>query len=236
MKHIWFCLIMLGIPVLACAQFGPGGDVIFDNGRGAAGIPFELNSDKIYLAVKINQKGPYWLVLDTGSPGMILDTRVANELGTKTSEGFDAVGAGEGSFRLAPADGVFDAELPGLRLVDQRAFIGGIDAIVGPYEGRMIDGVLGGYNVFVDHVVEIDYNRQTIGIHRRNDFVPPDGGTIVPVEVAHGHCSIEAKTVIVPGDTLDGEFILDTGLRGTVVYNTPVVDRFEIIEKLSPTV
>jgi len=130
------------------AQFGPGGPVVFDNGTNALGIPFELNSDKMYLQVKINNSGPYWLVLDTGSPGMILDTQVAKELAISTGDGIEAGGAGENPFVVAPADSTFDAKLPGITLLSQPAMIGGIDAVVGPFEGRRIDGVLGGYNLF----------------------------------------------------------------------------------------
>lgn len=220
----------------AHARFGPGGEIIFDNGENALAIPFELNSDKIYLKVEINDSGPFWLVLDTGSPGMILDTRVGEALAVTTGEGFEAGGAGEDPFVLSPADSTFDAVLPGVRLLDQPAFVGGIDAIVGPYEGRRIDGVLGGYNIFMKYVVEVDYHKQTISIYARDGYSPSPDGTVVPIRIDGGHCAIKAQSVLAEGDTLDGEFMLDTGLRGTVVFNTPFVNKHDLIAKLSPTI
>ncbi len=220
----------------SAAQFRPGGEVVFDNGRSAVGIPFELNSDKIYLHVKLNDSGPYWLVLDTGSPGMILDTGVAKELGISTGEKFPVGAAGENPFTLAPADSTFDAFVPGMMLLDQPAHVGAINAIVGPYEGRRIDGVLGGYNVFAKYIVEVDYDAQTIGVYERGYYTEREGGTTIPVEVFRGHCVIEATSILADGDTLAGEFMLDTGLRGTMVFNTPFVNEHDLLDRFSPTV
>jgi hypothetical protein len=220
----------------ADAQFRPGGEVAFDEGRNALDIPFELNSDKMYLRVKINDGGPYWLVLDTGSPGMILDTRVAEELGVETDEPVRVGGAGENPFMLANAKAKFDAVLPGIRLLDQPARVGGIDAVVGPFEGRRIDGVLGGYNVFSEFIVEIDYTAQTINIRDRDGYAPRAGGTVVPVSIEGGHCAVEATAVLLDGATLTGQFMLDTGLRGTMVFNSPFVNEHDLLNRCGRTV
>lgn len=78
----------------ANAQFGrePAGRLEFENGRDTRGIPFQLNSDKIYLQTTVNGEGPFWLVLDTGSPGMILDSGSARRLGLETGEPWSAGG------------------------------------------------------------------------------------------------------------------------------------------------
>ncbi|UCG51803.1 MAG: aspartyl protease family protein [Candidatus Latescibacterota bacterium] len=218
------------------AQFQPGGEVVFENGENALDILFELNSDKIYLQVEVNNRGPYWLVLDTGSPGMILDTRVAEELNIQTDEGYQVGGAGEKPFTLEPTDSVFDAVLPGMTLLDQPALVGGIDAVVGPFEGRRIDGVLGGYNIFANFVVEIDYGTQKIGVYKRDIYAQPDNGTVVPITIEGGHCVIEATSVLLNGDTLTGEFMLDTGLRGTMVFNTPFVNEHDLLTRCGKTI
>jgi hypothetical protein len=222
--------------VSANAQFESGGTVVFDNGQNAIDIPFELNSDKIYLQVTLDNNGPYWLVLDTGSPAMILDTRVGEELGIPTREGFEAGGAGERPFVLAPADSTLDAALPGVKLLAQPAFIGAIDAVVGPFEGRRIDGVLGGYNLFSGHIVEVDYIAQTIGIHERDGYTAPDQGTVVPIAVDEGHCSIEATSVLLDGDSLTGTFLLDTGLRGTLIFSSPYTNTNGLLDRCGPTI
>ncbi len=217
------------------AQFREGGSVVFDNGRSSIRIPFELNSDKIYLQVSIDGGGPFWLVLDTGSPGMILDTRVGEALEITTREGFQVGGAGENPFTLAPADSTFDVGLPGIQLLDQPAHVGNIDAIVGPFEGRRIDGVLGGYNIFSDYIVEIDYHRQFLHIRDRRDYKYFGDGTVIPIKIDGGHCVIAATAILADGDTLAGTFMLDTGLRGTLVFNTPYVNEHDLINRFGPT-
>jgi len=234
--HLVLLALALLLPTTgANAQFREGGSVVFDNGRSAIHIPFELNSDKIYLQVSIDGGGPFWLVLDTGSPGMILDTRVGEALGITTGEGFHVGGAGENPFTLARADSTFDIGLPGLHLLDQPAHVGNIDAIVGPFEGRRIDGVLGGYNIFAEYTVEIDYHNQVLHIRDRRGYKYFGDGTVVPVEIDGGHCVIAATAILANGDTLSGEFMLDTGLRGTVVFNTPYVNEHDLLDRFGPT-
>src|SRR4051812_35289988 len=43
-------------------------------------VPFELNSNKIYLNVKVNDAGPWPFVLDMGSNHSLLDLDLAREL------------------------------------------------------------------------------------------------------------------------------------------------------------
>ena len=232
------CLLLVALiflPRAANTQFRKGGSVVFDNGRSAIHIPFEINSDKIYLQVSIDRGGPFWLVLDTGSPGMILDTRVGEELGITTGEGFQVGGAGENPFTLARADSAFDIGLPGLRLLDQPAHVGNIDAIVGPFEGRRIDGVLGGYNIFAEYTVEIDYHHQVLHVRDRNDYKYFGDGTVVPIEIDGGHCVTTAIAILADGDTLAGDFMIDTGLRGTLVFNTPYVNEHDLLDRFGPT-
>ena len=229
-----FAVLIAAMP--AAAQLGQGGTVSFSQGENAVGIPFELNSDKIYLSVRLNGAGPYWLVLDTGSPGMILDTRVGEDLDVATGEAFEVGGAGENAFRLAPAEITFEATLPGLVMSEQPAHIGGIDAIVGPFEGRIIHGVLGGYNVFMNYIVEVDYAAQTISVFERDTYEAEAGGTEVSIQVMGGHSGIEATAVLANGDRLDGLFMIDTGLRGNLVFNTPFVNEHKLLDRVAPNI
>jgi len=225
----------------AFAQFGRehDGRHEFDNGRDARGIPFQLNSDKIYLETTVNGEGPFWLVLDTGSPGMILDTGAAQRLGLETGESWSVGGAGEGEFLLAPVKGRVDVSLPGVRLLDQNAVVGPIDRIVGPFEGRRIDGVLGCYNLFADFAVQVDYQGETIDIIPPDDFVAGTNGEeakFLPVEIHDGHAFFEATLTPMSGEPIIGHFMLDTGLRGTGILTSPFVAAHGLESRCGPTV
>jgi hypothetical protein len=227
------------VPAAPQAQFGrePAGRLEFENGRDARGIPFQLNSDKIYLQTVVNSQGPFWLVLDTGSPGMILDTAAARRLGLETGEPWRAGGAGEDPFMLASVRERVDVSLPGVRMLNQNAVAGPIDRVVGPFEGRRIDGVLGCHNVFADFVVEIDYAGGTISIIAPEDFeIADDEVKILPVRLEDGVAIFEGTLVPMSGEAVTGRFVLDTGLRGTGVLTSPFVKTHRLEERCGPTV
>ncbi len=238
-------LLCVGIAVLLAAvipdgsrgQFGrdPAGYVQFDNGRDLRGLPFELNSDKMYLRTTINGRGPFWLVLDTGSPGMIIDTRVVNELGLKTGESWRAGGAGDKPFIMSEVLDSVDVELAGLRLFGQNAVSGPIDSVVGPFEGRTIDGVLGCFNLFAYYIVEVDFHTGLINVLPRDDYTPPDGAKILPVAVEGGHAHFEATLTPQTGEPVTGQYILDTGLRGTGILTSPFVKNNGLEERMGHT-
>ena len=54
---------------------------------GDASVPFPIQIQKRpYLPVRINGKGPYWFLLETGNVGYTLGCQVAEELGLKAIE------------------------------------------------------------------------------------------------------------------------------------------------------
>ena len=62
---------------------------------GQTPIGFELNANKIYLPIRVNNRGPYWFILDTGSVSNVVDTDLANRLSIAAGDSFEARGAGE---------------------------------------------------------------------------------------------------------------------------------------------
>ena len=69
MRNLLFSTLML---------LGAAGLVTADTTRGAArpvSVPFELlKSGHMAVQVKVNGKGPYWLIFDTGAPTSLLNT------------------------------------------------------------------------------------------------------------------------------------------------------------------
>jgi predicted aspartyl protease len=225
-----------GIPDAEAALYTGDGAFSFANGRDARDIPFELNSDKIYLQVRLNGQGPFWLMLDTGSPGMVLDTATAETLGLPLGETGETVGAGEATFPLTEVEIPVDAELPGLRLTDQPAAVGPLDRVIGPFEGRALEGILGCHNLMTRFVVEIDYARRRLHFVRPEDFVPGDGARIVPLELEQGHPFVQATLQPLRGEPIPGRFLVDTGMRRQMLLTTPFVDRHDLLERSAPTV
>ena len=56
---------------------------------GAVNVPYRLTDTKhVMVRVKMNGKGPYNLILDTGAPAMFITTKVAKEVGLKNPKGW----------------------------------------------------------------------------------------------------------------------------------------------------
>jgi len=81
---------------------------------------FELNGHKIYVPVRINSKGPYWFILDTGSVSDVVDTETAKSLGIALSGRFEASGGGEKTIEGAVGAHV-SLRIAGLELKHRRS-------------------------------------------------------------------------------------------------------------------
>lgn len=225
-----------GIPAAEAKLYAGGGGFVFANGRDARNIPFELNADKIYVQVRLNGQGPFWLMLDTGSPGMVLDTATAARLGLPLGKSGETTGAGEASFTLTEVTSTVDAELPGVTLQKQPAAVGPLDRVIGPFEGRHLEGLLGCHNLMTRFVVEIDYARRLIHFISSQEFKPGPGAKIVPITLDEGHPFVEATIEPLRGEPIKGWFLVDTGMRRHMLLTTPFVDQNDLLARSAPTV
>lgn len=225
-----------GIPAAEARLYSGGGGFLFANGRDARNIPFEINSDKIYVQVRLNGQGPFWMMLDTGSPGMVLDTATAARLGLPLGGSGETVGAGEASFTLTEVTSTVDAELPGVTLQKQPAAVGPLDRVIGPFEGRRLEGLLGCHNLMTRFVVEIDYARRLLHFTYPQEFKPGPGARIAPITLDEGHPFVEATIEPLRGEPVKGWFMVDTGMRRHLLLTTPFVDKNDLLARSAPTV
>lgn len=200
----------------------------FDKGTAAAGIPFELNSNKIYLQVKLADGKPRWFILDSGCPVTAVDTAVAAELKLPTRNERRVGGAGEG--RTTVAETTIDSvALPGLTLRPGRGWVIGVNAPVSPFEGRRVDGLLG-LDFLERFVVRIDYANKTLDVSDPTGYTPPKGATVVPVEKVGDHYAVKGTLGLAGGKAVEGTFILDIGVRLPLLLNTPFVNRHQLVK------
>src|SRR5262245_28917289 len=129
--------------------------------HGTSTVPFELNSNKIYLDVKVNDTGPWPFVLDMGSSHSLLDLDLARQHKLSVTGIEKGVqGAGE-----VPSESgevrVKTLALPGLSYRVGEMVAMPLTQIVGPAEGRAMRGTLG-FDFLRQIVVEIDYARRKV--------------------------------------------------------------------------
>jgi hypothetical protein len=200
------------------------------NASGATGIPFELNSNHIYLQARVNGSEPLWFLFDTGAASTVVNTARAKALGLEMTGHFEARGAGEGTLEGAIVKNVTIA-LPGVEVAGQNVFtipLAGLE----PFEGRAMDGILG-YDFTSRFVVEIDYAAKRISFFDPKTFVYKGKGERLPIDlrgnIAHVHASITA-----PGrDPIEGVFLVDTGARTALSLTRPFVESHPWVRELS---
>ncbi len=202
----------------------PPADFAFAAGKTATTVPFELINNHIYLQVKLNGRGPFRFLCDTGGANVITPD-LAGELGVKPEGAIQGRGVGEKS------------EDVGLVTLDSLA-VGGVSLLrqlfavisLGPFadiEGTSASGLIG-YEVFKRFVVRVDYEHGLLTITQPSAFTYQGGGTVVPFRF-NGHTPQVDGSI----DGIPGAFDIDTGSRGSLSLLRPFVEKNDMVKKLS---
>jgi hypothetical protein len=178
--------------------------------HGVDAIPFTVgDNDKIYLQGRVNDGPPLNLQFDLGAGGSVVkDTSVP-----KTSMHFD------GTITLRNSDGINEVPSSSRNHLE----IGGlvwrdVPFAVARNMTHREDAIVGN-SLFLDKVVEIDYERMMLIVHSSRPAVGPewkrqemylDGGTV----------PFMRGMLAVGGQSQDGWFLMDTGAY-TSILNSP---------------
>ena len=198
--------------------------------------PIEIASNKPWVQVVINNSVPQWFILDSGaSGGTILAKEAADRLGLKRgSEIGTHIGAGAGvDVGVATLSNVtIGVAGDAMVIPEMRVFS---FAHVSPYEGRRLDGLLG-EDFLWRNVVEIDYAKRRLRIIDPAKYTPSPAATIVPITLVHGLAMADAA-ITRPGEpTISCRFVIDTGVRTTLVLYHPFVMEHRFLETSEPTI
>lgn len=133
-------------------------------------VPFELLASRhMAVQVKINGKGPYRLVFDTGAPINLLTTKVAKEAGVldaKKGGGFTLFGAlGPHDIKTLQIGDASTANVP--TIVMDHPTVAAIGQAVGPLEGIV------GFPFFARFAMTVDYQKKELTLVP-NGYKPAD--------------------------------------------------------------
>jgi Aspartyl protease len=135
-------------------------------------VPFELlPSRHMLVEVKINGKGPYQLIFDTGAPVMLINNKLAKDAGVinaKTPKPLFAPFGSVGQFAIK------SLELGGLKAENVQAVVMDhptVEAIAGFFK-KPIDGIIG-FPFFARYRTTVDYQAKELTFEP-NGFKPPD--------------------------------------------------------------
>lgn len=131
-------------------------------------VPFELlQSRHMAVQVKVNGKGPFRLVFDTGAPMNLITNKLAKEAGVVSdkNKGSGSLFGSRGQFVLDSLE-VGDAKVEKIAtMVVDHPTLSAIAAVVGPLEGIV------GFTFFGRYKMTIDYQKKEMTLIP-NGFVP----------------------------------------------------------------
>ncbi len=215
---------MAGLALLGLA-LGPA------RGAGvAADVRFTLIDNRVFVPAMLNGRGPYDLVLDTGSDTGGVSLGVMAEIGARAEGRERAGGAGEGK------EVVFKTYIASLRI--GRAELRNVPAIAQTFAAlndvigfQRFDGIAG-QQVFRRYVVDIDFARQHLKLIEPKDFRAPAGAIAIPFTYYDGFMPLVRGTVA----GVRGKFVVDLGDRSSLTLFGPFWRAKQLDDRLGPGV
>jgi hypothetical protein len=199
----------------------PLSGVTLADGATSTSVPFRLLNDHIYVEGRVNGKGPYTFIVDTGGH-TLLSPKVIAQTGLHAIGSAPESGAGEkqSSTGFVP---VATISIGGVALHDQVAFA---TAIYSPdIEGIPVDGMVG-FELFRRLVVQIDYGRRMLTFTEPGHASFANAGVAVPF-VFYTHLPFVHGRI----DEIPATFDIDTGSRSELDVTSPAVSRNRLRER-----
>lgn len=187
-------------------------DYAFPSGADRVEFDVRVINNHVYVPVKFNGKGPYWVILDTGGSNVITP-RLARELGLKIEGEFSATGAGDASEK-ASLTHVDALDVGGVTLNDQNFIVIDFEKL-SDVEGVDQAGLVG-YEVYRRLVVREDYEHSKLALIEPSKYEPPAGAAVVPFAFRETIPVVDGEI-----DGVPGQFVVDTGSRSELWMNVP---------------
>jgi hypothetical protein len=173
-------LILIGAPLQAAAPVS---------------VPFQLLITKhIVLRIKVNAKGPYRVIFDTGAPVNLLSTKLGKEAGLIDKDGaasfFGFLAGGQSVAKSIEIGGLIAKDVP--VIVMDHPTIEAISQVLGPIEGIV------GFPFFARYRMTLDYQARRLTLVP-SEFEPPDVvKTLTAIVSTLGDDSAPKKEIVSP--------------------------------------
>jgi len=205
----------------------PPPDYAFEGGKTSSTAPFELANNHIYVKVKLNGKGPFTFLCDTGGAN-ILSPPLAKELGLKPVGALQGRGVGEKSEDVGLVK-VDKLQLGDVSLSDQLFAVFQMQTLA-EVEGLPASGLVG-YEIFKRFVVTIDYGHSLLTLTAPSADEYKGDGTVLSFKFNYHIPQVEGEI-----DGLKGAFDIDTGSRSSLSLLSPFVEKNGLKAKYAPKV
>ncbi|MBC7883213.1 MAG: aspartyl protease family protein [Anaerolineae bacterium] len=188
-------------------------------------LPFELVEGLIIIKVRINGKGPYSFVLDTGASGnIIITSELARSLELK-KVGLPVIvtGLGDDTVTFSQAD-VAVVQVGDADLLNQRVTVGDLSDLIPGF-----DGILS-YNFIKMFDLEIDYQNKTLKLSKfklLEASAQSANSNRIPITMTEEQTPLLKVEI----DGHEGIFGIDTGAHESVILYPRFVQRNSLNEK-----
>ena len=188
-------------------------------------VPFTFERDIILLEAMLNGRGPFNMILDTGTDPSVVDSKIASDI-----TWFQIPLGGQGSSAASDRIEVtlptpIDIKVGGVPAA-RKMFLGIDLSSFSERLGKPVHGILG-HNFISDHVLEIDYPARTIRFHEAS------------TTTANEMDEVDVRRIVLPMAFLEGEnfpliedfhvsgkplkVTLDTGSNSNLTLYSPAV-------------
>jgi len=177
-----------------------------------ATIPFKLVRNLVVIQLKINNKGHFNFVLDTGVGFMLItEPSLADSIHIINKRTIKISGFGEGKDFEAYTTPPLKVEIPGLVSHNVTASILKKDLFnLSNYAGMQIDGLLG-YEFFSRLAVRVNFSDSTINVADPKDMRFFKRGTRIPISIQDRKPYFTTKIVYADGTEKSSKLIIDLG-------------------------
>ena len=205
----------------------PPADYVLTRPGASVTLPMDLINDHIYVSGRLNGKGPFRFLLDTGWGTSSITPEVAKSLGLSVRGAQKTMGAGEGTAENGFIK-VSKMQFGGARLVNQSLLV------TSAFDGKTRDAVnnfggLIGYELFKRFVVRMDFQRKTVTLSLPAKFLYRGRGIKVPFKLSNTIPLVRGEV-----DGVPGEFIVDSGFPGSIILYQNFVAKNDLTAKFNP--
>jgi hypothetical protein len=208
------------LATFACSRAASRG-VTLAHGARSTSVPFRLLNNHIYVEARVNGRGPYTFIVDTGGH-TLLSAKVIAQAGLAATGNSPESGAGEkeSSLGFVPFRTI---SIGGVEMHDQVAF--SAEIYQPAIEGIPVDGMVG-FELFRRLVVRIDYGRKVLTFTQPGTASFRNAGVAIPF-VFYDHMPFIRGRL----DGAPATFDMDTGSRSELDVTSPEVVRDRLRER-----
>ena len=175
-------------------------------------IPFRIVRNMIVISLKINDKGPFNFILDTGVGLMVItEPKLIDSINLTSKRVIKIPGLGNGDDDEAYITSVLNIGIPGLESHDVNAAILKKDHFnLSNYAGMPIDGLIG-YEFFSNIAVRVNFADSTLNVCRPADLKPFRRASKIPITIEERKSYLQANITFPNGKTVSDKLVVDLG-------------------------